>query len=152
MAAESRMYNPTRTASTMLLTVAILVLVLMYIFQRVNFLHYFLRMVGVNSSDVHPYASFIFNKTLRLLLNDLACLLAVLVVFREQRYLRATMIVFLIELLLILPVYFWIKLSWEGDSEISSPLLSQIHRLVVNPILMILLMVGFFYQRFKQSR
>ena len=152
MAAESKAFNSTRAMSQMLLATAILVLGLMYIFQRVNFLHYLLSVVGASSSEVHPYVFFIFNRTLRLLLNDLACLLIVFVLFKEQRYLRATMVVFLIELFFILPLYFWIKLSWEGDSEISSPLLSQIHRLVVNPILMILLMIGFFYQRFKQPK
>lgn len=152
MVAESKTFSTTRATSMMLLAVAMLVLGLMYLFQRVNFLHYLLSVVGARSSEIHPYVFFVFNKTFRLLLNDLACLLIVFVLFREQRYLRATMIVFLVELLLILPLYFWIKLSWEGDSEISSPLLSQIHRLVVNPVLMILLMVGFLYQRFKQTK
>jgi exosortase F-associated protein len=73
-------------------------------------------------------------------------------VFQEQKYVKVAWYVFLIEVLVILPVYFAIKLSLEGDSEISSPLLSQIHRMIVNPMLMFLLMAGFFYQRMKTNR
>jgi hypothetical protein len=54
-----------------------------------------------------------------------------------------------VEVFLLLPAYFIVKLTLEGDSEISSPLLSQIHRLIVNPLLMFLLMVGFVYQRVR---
>lgn len=83
--------------------------------------------------------------------NDLACMILILVLFKERKYLVISFYLFLAELLVVLPLYFIIKLSVEGDSEISSPLFSQIHRIVVNPILMILLMFGFFYQRIRQN-
>jgi hypothetical protein len=44
-----------------------------------------------------------------------------------------------------------IKLGWEGDSEISSPLLSFVHRLIVNPLLMFVLMAGLVLQRYSTS-
>lgn len=62
---------------------------------------------------------------------------------------RVGFYVFLFELLILLPLYFTIKLTVEGTSEISSPLLSQIHRMIINPMLMILTIIAFFYQRFK---
>ncbi len=64
---------------------------------------------------------------------------------------KVAFLLFLVELFIILPLYFWIKLSTEGDSELSSPLLSQIHRLIINPTLMILLIVSFLYQK-RQTR
>ena len=98
-----------------------------------------------------PNAIFAVNRTIRLVANDFACFLIILAIFRTKRYLKLAFYVFLIELLIVLPVYLAVKLTLEGDSEISSPLLSQIHRLIVNPMLMILLIAGFFYQRFRAS-
>lgn len=120
------------------------VLVAVYIFQRINFAA-FVREFPDNTI-------FVINRTTRLILNDLACFLIIFALFREKKYLRVACWVFLVEILLILPVYLVVKLSLEGDSEISSPLLSQIHRLIVNPMLMLLLIVGFLYQRQVKGR
>lgn len=119
-----------------------LILGAVYIFQRHSFWSEF--------ANLQPNAIFVINRTARLILNDLACFLIILAIFRESKYLKIALWIFLIELLVILPLYLIVKLSFEGDSEISSPLLSQIHRLVVNPMLMILLVAGFFYQRHRK--
>ena len=126
-----------------LFLLAITVLILVYIFQRISLA----GIMGLEAETLHPNVVFILNRTVRLIINDVACFLLIYVFFQEKKYLKLAFWVFLIELLVILPVYFVIKLSMEGDSEISSPLLSQIHRLIVNPTLMILLILGFFYQR-----
>lgn len=85
-------------------------------------------------------------------MNDGACLLIIYGLFQNRDYVRVAFYLFLAELFLFLPVYLLFKLTLEGDSELSSPLLSQIHRLIVNPVLMFLLMVGFYYQEQKQRR
>ena len=118
----------------------VLLLAFVYLFQKHNFWGGF--------EGIHPNAIFALNRTARLTLNDLACFLIILAVFREKKYLKLAFFVFLVELMVILPVYLVVKLGLEGDSEISSPLLSQVHRLIVNPMLMILLMAGFLYQRY----
>ncbi|MEO5602546.1 MAG: hypothetical protein ABIR06_16610 [Cyclobacteriaceae bacterium] len=123
----------------------IMILGLVYIFQRVSLADLFGLFQG---GDLHPNIIFIINRTLRLMFNDLACFLIIYALFQKKKYLKIAFWVFLAELLVILPLYLIIKLTFEGDSEISSPLLSQVHRLIVNPMLMILLMVGFFYQEF----
>lgn len=69
--------------------------------------------------------------------------------FNEPKYVRFAFYIFLFEIAVLLPLYFIVKLGLEGDSEISSPLLSQIHRMIVNPTLMILVMAAFLYQKFK---
>ncbi len=127
----------------LLLGCGVTILLAVYLFQRFN--------PWTGFEGMHPNVIFGINRTVRLILNDLACLLIILAIFREMKYLKVAFWVFLVELLIILPVYLILKLSLEGDSEISSPLLSQIHRLIVNPTLMILLMIGFFYQRKRYS-
>jgi len=136
-----------RLSDLVLLLLALVMLGGVYLFQRVNFL----ALISGNDA-FHPYVYFIFNKTIRLVGNDMACMLMIYVFFRERKYLQVSFYFFLLELLLILPLYFWIKLSMEGDSEISSPLLSQVHRIIVNPILMILLMIAFWYQRRQANK
>ena len=123
--------------------VAVIFLFLIYVFQRINIAGFLLA--GFSPS---PNLVFIINKTIRLVVNDLCCFAIIWAIFQEKKYMRIAFYVLLVEVLIILPLYFGIKLSLEGDSEISSPLLSQIHRLIVNPTLMLLLMVGFFYQRY----
>lgn len=128
---------------TALVLAGFVILVVVYILQRVNFA----GLLG----NFHPNVIFVINRTTRLIVNDLACLLIIFGLFRERKYLKVAFGVFLVELLVILPLYFGIKLTLEGDSEISSPLLSQVHRLIVNPMLMILLIAGFCYQRFLKK-
>ena len=133
----------------MLAGAGILILLTMYLFQRFDFLSFFAGIVSADPSHIHPYTIFVFNKTLRLIINDLACMILIFAIFRHAKYMKISFLVFIFELLIVLPVYFYLKLSLEGATEISSPLLSQIHRLVVNPMLMILLMAGFGYQQYK---
>lgn len=126
-----------------LFSAGIAILAAIYLFQRVN--------TAAILGELHPNLIFIINRTTRLILNDFACLIIILAIFREAKYLKVAFWIFLLELLVILPLYFVLKLSLEGASEISSPLLSQIHRLIVNPMLMILLIAGFFYQAFLRK-
>ncbi len=114
-----------------------------YIFQRINLI----GPEGVVYTTASPGLVFVANRVVRLILNDFACFLLIYALFKESKYVKIAFLVFLVELLVILPVYLLLKLSLEGDSEISSPLLSLIHRLIVNPTLMFLLIAGFVYQK-----
>lgn len=127
-------------ARALLFLAGIIILGIVYIFQRAN--------VGGVFGGMDTTVTFIVNRTARLILNDFACFLIIYAVFKERKYLKIAFWVFLVELCVLLPVYLGIKLSLEGTSEISSPLLSQVHRLIVNPMLMVLLIAGFLYQRF----
>ena len=120
----------------------VLILVSVYLFQRFDYTSL------VATGAWHPNVVFIVNRTMRLIFNDVACMLLIFAIFQRRQYLVVAFYVFLFELVILLPVYFIIKLSLEGDSEISSPLLSFIHRLIVNPMLMVVLIGGFFYQKF----
>jgi exosortase F-associated protein len=134
-----------------LFVLALCILALTYLFQRVDFFQSIERWVGLAPETFHPFTNFVVNKTLRLMINDLACFILIFVFFRERKYLKVAFFIFLFEIVIVLPIYFVLKLSLEGDSEISSPLLSQIHRLIVNPTLMILLIISFFYARYVKA-
>lgn len=134
-----------------LITGALIILAAVYLQQRFNYaglINYILPQV-LEISQANTV--FIVNKTMRLILNDLACFMLIIALFPGKVYMKAALYLFLLELFVILPVYFMIKLNLEGPSEISSPLLSQIHRLIVNPLLMFLLMIGFLYQRLSRK-
>ena len=84
------------------------------------------------------------------MINDFSSFILIFGLFNERKYMKVALGVFLFEIVFLLPLYFVLKLFLEGDSEISSPLLSQLHRLIVNPTLMFLLIAAFLYQRFKE--
>jgi len=132
------------------LVAGVTILLAVYIFQKMDIFGMVASATGL--SNVHRYWHFGFNKALRMAMNDGACLLIIYGLFQNRDYVRVAFYLFLAELFLFLPVYLLFKLTLEGDSELSSPLLSQIHRLIVNPVLMFLLMVGFYYQEQKQRR
>ncbi len=134
-----------------LLGFALLALVLIYLFQRISYADILNSILPEILEIRNPNPVFIFNRVLRLILNDAACMVIIWAVFQQTKFLRAAFLVFVVELLIILPLYFAIKLSLEGDSELSSPFLSQIHRIIVNPLLMFLLMIGFLYQKLNPN-
>lgn len=125
-----------------------LVLFIIYLFQQTDFLSRACSLALSNGCHFKPSVIFVVNKTFRLIVNDAASMLLIFAIFKEQKYLRVGFYIFLFELLIILPIYFTLKLTLEGTSEISSPLLSQVHRIIVNPMLMILTIIAFSYQRF----
>lgn len=129
----------------MLITISVIILAAAYVFQHFSYA----QLIGIYELG-HPDATFIINRVVRMIINDSACILLIYALFGERRYLRVAFVIFCFELFLILPVYLVIKLRLEGPTEISSPLLSQIHRLVVNPMLMIILIFGFYYQRWTK--
>ena len=131
-----------RSARWALVGLGIVGLAVVYLFQQNGFLG---QLVDKAS---HPYLSFSFNRTLRLLLNDFFMLLLLAGWFQSRSVLQLAFTIQLIDFFVLLPVYLLVKLNLEGDIEISSPLLSQFHRLIVNPTLMILLIPAVYFQRF----
>ena len=95
----------------------------------------------------NPNIYFSVNRTLRVLLNDVSMLLLIAGWFNSKPVIKLAVAIQIVDLLVLLPLYLSLKLSIEGDKEISSPLLSQLHRLIVNPTLMILLIPAVYFQR-----
>ncbi len=123
---------------------AISLMALLYIFQRK-----LLWLQEAEQINQVQYLPFILNRLMRLVWNDSLCLVLFLAIFNGTKEIKLASLLFAIELLIVLPLYFMLKLTLEGDSEISSPLLSFIHRLIVNPLLMIILLAGLLYQKYR---
>jgi exosortase F-associated protein len=121
--------------------IAVVGLAAVYLFQRVDVLNI------CQGCMFHPYTHFAAKKMLRVLLNDSFMLLFIHALFQDRSVTRLAWYVQLVDTFVLLPVYMIIKLSYEGDAEISIPLLSQLHRLIVNPTLMVLLIPAVYYQR-----
>ncbi len=140
------MNNVFSIRTIVILAVGICLLAALYVFQRVNYALILFTAIGI--TDANENLIFILNKTIRLVTNDVVCMIMIFSVFKEKAYRQLITVVFLVEVALVLPIYLLLKLTIEGTSEISTPLLSFIHRLVVNPTLMILTGIALAYQKF----
>lgn len=90
---------------------------------------------------------FMVRKSVRVVLNDVSMLLVIIGLFHDRKVNRLAIAIQLVDAIILLPVYFYFKLTLEGTSEISTPLLSQFHRLIVNPTLMLLLIPAAYFQK-----
>lgn len=133
--------NPGRIV---LIALAIVGLMLSFLLQQVDLLHY-------TQINAHPYVHFGIRKAVRVVINDMCMLLLIRLWFNNNAITKLAWNVLLIDTLVLLPIYLALKLVLEGDNEISSPLLSQLHRVIVNPTLMILIIPGVYFHRLKSS-
>jgi exosortase F-associated protein len=99
-----------------------------------------------------PWVHFAINKSIRLLVNDLFMLTIIYFWFYDKTVTRLALWIQLVDTFVFLPIYLILKLKLEGESEISSPLLSQFHRLIINPTLMILLFPAIYFQRYGEKK
>jgi exosortase F-associated protein len=121
-------------------------LALVFIFQQT----YLSSITGPGFSNNET--NFIVNRFLRIFLNDAFMLLILYALFADYKVLKLAVFIQVIDLAVLFPAYLVVKLTLEGDSEISSPFLSQFHRLIVHPTLMILLIPAFYYQKLVLRR
>jgi exosortase F-associated protein len=111
-------------------------MITVFLFQRVDIA----ATVGVDDKVMN----FIVNRTIRFLLNDLFALGLIYSIFAEKKYLVFSLWVQLAGVILILLPYFILKIfliNYNG------PMISFLHRLVMNPTLLLLLIPAFYYKR-----
>lgn len=130
----------------MFLSICAAGLCLVFLTQHIDWLS---LLLGYSLQDK---THFIFNKSLRLIMNDVFMLGLIAIWFKEKQITRFAVLIQLFDLVVLFPVYVAIKLHIEGATEISSPLLSLFHRLIVNPTLMILFIVGIYIQRLTNNK
>lgn len=135
---------------TVYIALCVLGLLLVYVLQRFDYLALAASTMGLDIPSAT--LSFASNRAIRLIINDLLCIVLIRLWFNEERFSRLAWWVFLIELFIILPIYLTVKLSAEGPTEISSPLFQPLHRMIVNPLLMVILMGGMYYQRRRETK
>jgi exosortase F-associated protein len=127
-----------------LIAIGSLSLGVVYIFQRQLFYSGFLD-TGAGTMKVEDFKplTFLFSKLLRFFINDSCGLLIIYGIFGRKDFLKFGFGLFLIELFILLPIYFSLSIFAFESSKF---FLQHIHRLVVNPVLMMLLIPAFFYQ------
>ena len=92
---------------------------------------------------------FYFNRTVRFLLNDALALGLIYSLFRERKYVIFALYVQIAGVIFILIPYFILKVYLP---RYNGPLISFLHRLIMNPILLMLLIPAFYYQRQIEKR
>jgi len=90
-----------------------------------------------------PISSFMVNRAIRYVANDLFATLLVLALFGKKKYVMIAICVQLLGLVLILMPYAVLKMYYPGYN---GPLISFFHRLVLNPTLIYLLIFFFWHQ------
>lgn len=84
---------------------------------------------------------FLFNRVLRFIWNELMGLIAIMVLFRQKKYIDFSIVVFLFGLLVLLPTYLLFNEYFP-----QSPITAMLHRITFNPVLILLLIPAFYYQ------
>jgi len=87
---------------------------------------------------------YIGGKLLRYMLNDGFAMMVIHAFFPERKYLKLAFYVFAFGLMALLPVYF-VAVFYFFEQVF--PYLNHIHRLVLNPVLMLMLIPDILYQK-----
>lgn len=116
-------------------------LVLVYLFQRFDLA----SGLGVTGS----LNRFFLNRSVRFLLNDALAIGLIYALFEERKYVVFALWVQLIGVIFFLLPYFMLKSYYPSYN---GPLISFLHRLILNPTLLLLLIPAFYYQRLGKSR
>ncbi len=130
-------YPPSRL---ILALFALAVLLISFQFRSVNFTA---LTFGHEANDLRPWMV-ISNKVIRYLVNDIAALALLWVLFQRRDYLQLAVLVLLFGLFILLPLYFVGYFYFQQAFGIT---LSYLHRLVMNPTLMMLLIPLFYFQQ-----
>lgn len=112
-------------------------LVGVFIFQRID-------ITGAVWFQATPIQRFLVNRAIRFLINDALTVGLIYAIFAEKKYVIFSLWVQLAGFLLFLVPYFILKIYFPSYN---GPLISFLHRLILNPMLLLLLIPAFYYQR-----
>jgi exosortase F-associated protein len=111
-------------------------LVFVFLFQRIDVA----ALLGLDDRMTR----FFINRTIRFLLNDAFAIGIIYALFIERKYVIFSLWVQVAGVLLFLIPYFILKVYWPAYN---GPLISYLHRLIMNPTLLLLLIPAFYFQR-----
>lgn len=112
-------------------------LVAVFLFQEIDLA----AMIGSVDVDINR---FLINRTFRFLLNDAFTIGIIYALFNERKYVIFSLYVQVAGVILFLIPYFILKLYLPNYN---GPMISFLHRLILNPTLLMLLIPAFYYQR-----
>lgn len=128
--------------NTLQLTIGVLSLLGLlgvYLFQRTNVA----ELMGVANNS---YRDFVINRSARFILNDIMALGIIYSLFPERKFVMFAVYVQLAGLVFFLIPYFLLRYYTHLDG----PLLNFLHRIILNPILMLLLIPAFYFLKTKR--
>jgi exosortase F-associated protein len=134
----------------LLLALALFGWAAVYLFQEFDYT----RMAFQPGQYEHGYIPegegwrFAINKGIRFLLNDLFSLLLIYALFDSKSFSRLALLVMAFGLVVLLPLYLVLAL---GSGQEHYHLFIFMHRITMNPWLMLLLVPAFFYQTNKKQ-
>jgi exosortase F-associated protein len=108
-----------------------------FLFQRVDIA----GDVGAASTPIHK---FLINRSVRFLVNDALAIGLIYGLFKERKYVVFAVYVQILGMILFLFPYFLLKVYFP---RYNGPLISFLHRLILNPTLLMLLIPAFYYQK-----
>jgi exosortase F-associated protein len=112
-------------------------LVFVYLFQKLD-------PAGAISPGLTAIHKFLINRTIRFLLNDAFMIGLIYALFVEKKYVIFALWVQLAGVILFLIPYFVLKMYYPGYN---GPMISYLHRLILNPTLLLLLIPAYYYQK-----
>jgi exosortase F-associated protein len=112
-------------------------LMAVFLFQRVD-------IAGGLGIASEPINKFLINRSIRFLVNDALAIGLIYALFSERKYVMFAVYVQVAGMVLFLFPYFLLKIYFPGYN---GPLISFLHRLVLNPTLLMLLIPAFYYQK-----
>lgn len=116
-------------------------LLAVFLFQGVDLAGF----LGLSAAGIQK---FLINRTFRFLLNDAFAIGLIYALFPERKYVIFAVQVQIIGMIVFLLPYFVLKIYWP---RYNGPLISFLHRLILNPTLLMLLIPAFYYQRKKSG-
>jgi exosortase F-associated protein len=115
-------------------------LVILFVFQHFDF-GYFLFRVR------HTLADFLINRSIRFFLNDLFAIALIYALFKERKYVLFAIYTQVFGFFFLLIPYFILKINWPSYN---GPMINFLHRIILNPTLLLLLIPSFYYQKTRE--
>lgn len=118
------------------------VLYLSYHFKEFNFAGSIFGNAWLNYFGDTSKMTFVFNRLVRFIINELLGVMTIQLLFNNKQFTTVALVLFSFGLFILLPLYFWL------DSVSSqSPITVMLHRMTFNPVLILLLIPAFYYQK-----
>jgi exosortase F-associated protein len=111
-------------------------LVCVFLFQK--------ELTGATFEANTRFSTFVINRTVRFLLNDLFAIGLIYALFEKRKYVIFSLYVQVAGVILFLIPYFILKYHFP---HYNGPMINFLHRLILNPTLLLLLIVAFYYQK-----
>ena len=112
-------------------------LLLFFLFQQTNFVGIFFQI------DDH-LLRFLINRTIRFVVNDALAIGLIYALFSDRKYVVFAIAVQVFGFFFLLLPYFLLKFNWPSYN---GPLINFLHRIILNPTLILLLIPAFYYQK-----